>query len=633
MKNILCVLLCLLLCAAPFIPVCAASATDAPLLDGAKLVTFGDSITALSTWPYAVAKGANMDLYNEGIGGNTSLQGAARFERDVLAHDPDFVILSFGTNDFYLEDGVNPRVSIADYQATLTGFIDQIRAIGGVPFLLTPPFLDAEALGGPAYYPEGSVNLALDKYVNAMRDVAHRTGAHLIDIHAACDNGGYNPKTFLISDGIHLADQGNQVYTDTILAYLKANFRQDPSAPRVTTNDPAPLQDGAWTRSVISHDNDDWLVLFPGTMYVDQNEDNSLTFTNNTGAWPEVHYSPRVCETFYAPVDSTYVTLDLELDAAANIYFHFNGPTPTCEYRYTGFALAPVIRDLFPSIATSGYDICGGQDIRCTFPLSALVPDDYIAADGTVLFSGVKMFVSGVLGSTVTINEMSVTATNGTLPTTYYTDADSILPTSTAVITQNEGIVDYRINTDGSLTLARAAESTLAWPSVKIACGKTIDLHKTPYLHLSMTTNGGEGNGFLNYTDAHGNKKSIQLSKLVNGTSNDLKTATDAVVDLASALGTGGTITLDYFTLSVYGVPGAAITLHTLSTATGAVYADGDVDTNGTITAMDVRAVLLHVIKAETLYGHALTIADYNRDGIINTTDARAILLTVAEQI
>lgn len=630
MKKILCMILCVLLCAAPFAGVCAAPSADAPLLDGAKLVTFGDSITALSTWPYAVAKGANVHLYNEGIGGNTSIQGAARFERDVLAHDPDFVIISFGTNDFYLEDGVNPRVSIADYQATLTSFIEQINAIDGVPILMTPPFLDPEALGGPSYYPEGSVNLALDKYVNAMREVAYRTGTHLIDIHAACDNGGYDPKTFLIADGIHLADEGNQVYTDTILAYLQDNFRQDPSAPRVTTNDPIPLEDGAWTRSLISHDADDWLVLFPGTMNVVGNADDSLTFVNKTGKWPEVHYSPRVCETFYAPVDSSYVTMDLELDAAANIYLHFNGPTPTCEYRYTGFAVAPVLAKLFPSVATSGYDICGGQDIRVTFPLSAIVPDDYILADGTVLFSGVKMFVSGVMDSTVTVNEMSVTATDGVPPTKYYTDCESLLPDNTAVISQNEGVADYTINADGSLTLARSSESALAWPSVKIACGQTIDLHQTPYLHLSMTTNGGSGNGYLNYTDARGNSKSIQLSKLVSGTVNDLAADTDVVIDLASALGTGGTITLDNYTLSVYGVAGASVTFRALHTAQGRVYDMGDVDMNGTLTALDVRLILLHIIKAAPLYDHALTLADYNNDGKINTTDARAALVALS---
>ncbi len=630
MKKILCMILCVLLCAAPFASVCAAPAADAPLLDGAKLVTFGDSITALSTWPYAVAKGANMHLYNEGIGGNTSIQGAARFERDVLAHDPDFVIISFGTNDFYLEDGVNPRVSIADYQATLTSFIDQINAIDGVPILMTPPFLDPETLGGPSYYPEGSVNLALDKYVSAMREVAYRTGTHLIDIHAACDNGGYDPATFLIEDGIHLADEGNQVYTDTILAYLQDNFRQDPSAPRVTTNDPIPLEDGAWTRSLISHDADDWLVLFPGTMNVVGNADDSLTFVNKTGKWPEVHYSPRVCETFYAPVDSSYVTMDLELNAAANIYLHFNGPTPTCEYRYTGFAVAPVLAELFPSVATSGYDICGGQDIRVTFPLSAIVPDDYIAADGTVLFSGVKMFVSGVMDSTVTVNEMSVTTTNGTLPPTHDTDVRELLPATTAAVSRNEGVADYAINADGSLTLARAGADDIAWPSVKIACGQTIDLHQTPYLHLSMTTNGGTANGYFNYTDAWGNSHSIQLSKLVNGTVNDIAGDTDVMIDLASALGTGGTITLDDYTLSVYGVMGDSITIHTLSTAQSKPYTAGDADMNGTLAAADARLILLSVLDDSLLAGYACTLADVNGDGIVNTADARAVLVALA---
>ncbi|MBQ3094139.1 MAG: hypothetical protein IJC52_03110, partial [Clostridia bacterium] len=114
MKQLISCLLCaaLLFLAVP--AVSAAPAADAPLMDGATFVAFGDSITALSTWPRSVAKATNMHLINAGIGGNTSDQGLARFDRDVIARDPDFVIMSFATNDFYIEDGkTSARVSIA----------------------------------------------------------------------------------------------------------------------------------------------------------------------------------------------------------------------------------------------------------------------------------------------------------------------------------------------------------------------------------------------------------------------------------------------------------------------------------------------------------------------------------------
>lgn len=626
MKKFLSILLTAVLLCCATLSAFAAPAADAPVMDGATLVTFGDSITALSTWPRSVAKSVNMHLYNEGIGGNTTEQARARFERDVLSRDPDFVTISFGTNDFYLQDGTNPRVSIARYKENLQYFIDQVKAIGGTPILMTPPFMAAEALGPNSMYPEGSCNLALDVFVNAMREVASSTGTHLIDIHAACDNGGYNTSTFLIADGLHLADQGNQVFTDTIVSYMKANFNQDPSAPRVTANDPPALESGSWTKSLISHEAKDWLVLFPGTLYVTENDDGSISFASTTGGWPEMHYSPDFSQMFYAPVENSVLTLDMELKNAANISLYFNGPTPTHEYTNTSIPLAPIIEAHCPSVRVNGHDISGNQDIRVSVPLSAVVPSQYILADGSALFSGVKMLVVGDADIPVTFNEFSVTTGSPEAPVC--ADDTSLLPTSLSQITNAEGKVEYVHEQIGSLVMARSAESDIAWPSVKVTSGKSIDLHKTPYLHLKMTTNGGSANGFLHYTDVYGNQGSVRLSELVNGTTADFDSNLDVTVDLASYIKTGGTITLDYYTLSVYGVVGASITWNTLATARDASneYTPGDIDGNDQITTSDAMFTLQHALGIIALEGNALKAADYNGDGVINTADARDIL-------
>ncbi len=614
-----------LLCCA-VLPAFAAPAADAPVMDGKTLVTFGDSITALSTWPRSVAKGVNMHLYNEGIGGNTTEQARARFERDVLSRDPDFVTISFGTNDFYPETGV-PRVSVARYKENLQYFISEVRAVGGTPILITPPFMAPDAMGPDSMYPnEGSSNKALDVFVNAMRDVASSTGTHLIDIHATCDNGGYNTDTFLIADGLHLAAQGNQVYTDTIVGYMKNNFRQDPSAPRVTANDPPALESGSWTKSVISHESKDWLVLFPGTLYTTENNDGSISFASTTGGWPELHYSPDFSQMFYAPVEGSVLTLDMELKNGANISLYFDGPTPTHEYTNTSIPLAPIIEAHCPSVLVNGHDISGGQDIRVSVPLSAVVPSKYIRADGSVLFSGVKMLVVGDADVPVTFNEFSVTTGSPAAPR--YADETSLLPTSLSQITNAEGKVEYVHEQVGSLVMARSAESDIAWPSVKVTSGQTIDLHKTPYLHLNMTTSGGSANGFLHYTDAHGNQGSVRLSELVNGTTADFDTDLDVTVDLASYIKNGGTITIDYYTLSVYGVVGASIKWNTIATARDASdeYILGDVDGNGQLTTSDAMYTLQHALGIITFEGVALKAADFDGNGEINTADARDIL-------
>lgn len=613
----------LLLTAVPF--AFAAPAADAPLMDGATFITFGDSITALSTWPRSVAKATNMHLINAGIGGNTTAQGKARFERDVLSKDPDFVIMSFATNDFYLEDGVNPRVTVADYKTNLQFFITQVKAVGAVPILMTPPFLSDESQGGSSLYPEKSVNLALDKYVVAMREVASATDTHLIDMHAVCDSG-YDLNTFLIADGLHLADQGNQVYTDTIVAYLQEHFRQDALAPRVTTNDPPALQTGSWTKSLIPFDAADWLVLFPGTLYGTNNADGSLSFANTTGKWPEVHYSPGFGKMFYAPVANSTLTLDMELTASANISLYFDGPTPTHEYTNTGVAIARILNEYHPNVNISGDDLAGGQDIRVSVPLSAIVPTQYIRADGTVLLSGVKMFVSGAADAPVTFNELSVSANGGNGAPDRYADKTSLLPTDLNLITNAEGKADYVLEKVGSLVLSRAADSEIAWPSVQVTSGKTIDLHETPYLHLKMSTNGGSANGFLHYTDAHGNSGSVRLSALVDGTANDFAADIDTYVDLASHIQCGGTITIDSYTLSVYGEVGDSIKWSSLAFAAEVQGLIGDLNNNGEVDTSDATVLLRHLLGGNKLSTEQLVIADFDQSGTADTSDVRKIL-------
>jgi len=626
MKAWLSLLLSVALMLAALPAVFAAPAADAPVMDGKTLITFGDSITALSTWPRSVAKGTNMHLINAGIGGNTTEQGRARFERDVLSRDPDFVIMSFATNDFYLEDGTNPRVTTARYKENLHYFINEIEKAGGVPILMTPPFLSDDSQGGSSLYPEGSVNKALDKYVVAMREVASEAGVDLIDMHAVCDSG-YDLNTFLIADGLHLADQGNQVYTDTIVSYLKEHYNEDPSAPRVTTNDPPAMQTGAWTQSIVSQDDADWLVLFPGTMVLTENTDRSLSFTNITGPWPEVHYSPGFSEMVYAPVANSTLTIDMELTtAAANISLYFDGATPTHEYTNTSVPLAPALAEHCPTVKTSGYDISGGQDIRVSLPLSAIVPSKYIRSDGSVLLSGLKMLVVGNADATLTINELSVSANGGAAAPARYTDTVSLLPTDLSQVTNEEGKVEYVHEATGSFVMARAADSDIAWPSVKVTSGKTVDLHDTPYLHLKMSVNGGSANGFLHYTDAHGNSDRVRLSELVNGTTSDFDTDLDVTVDLASYLKTGGTVTITHYTLSVYGAVGDSIKWEALAAAKAAAHIQGDIDGDGTVSTKDATAIFRHILGSATLSDAKLAVGDYDCNGKVSSSDVRAIL-------
>ncbi len=633
MKRSLSLLLSLLLMLTAISAVSAAPAADAPVMDGKTLVTFGDSLTALSTWPRSVAEGLNMHLVNSGIGGNTTAHAAARFDRDVAAHNPDFVIMCFGTNDFYRADGTNPRVDLTTYTQNLQHFIDRVKALGAEPILMTPPFISPAASGGPSLYPEGSVNYALDKYVDAMRNVAAENGVGLIDMHSVCDNGGYTVESFLIADGVHLSAEGNRVYTDTITAFMKDHYRQDPSAPRVTYPTPPAAEPGVWTKDIAPTTLEDWLIIYPDDAYGIQEADGSLSFANKNGMWPEVHYSPAVEDTLTVPVKGSYLTIDMDFEAGSNIILFFNGPNPTLAYANTYVSLTKHLKNAAPSLQTSGDDILAGQSVYTTLKLEEIIPASFIAADGTVVFSGVKVFVVGDAGKKVTLKELSVTTTDASVtPDTPVTeDADSLLPTDASQITQANGKADAVINRDGSLTLTRLAESDIAWPSVRIASGKTINLSETPYLRLNLTHNGGWANGYLYYTNAYGTQSSVQLSKLIDGTESDFCQA-DITVNLAQKLGTTGVITLDYYTLSVYGIGGDSVTWHALTTAKDYVEPTrqaGDVNGDGTVSTADATAIFRHILGSVKMDDATLAFGDYDGNGSVSSSDVRRILIDI----
>lgn len=403
-KRISCFLILMMLCG-----LCACG-KEKPLLDGATLVTFGASNTALSQWPSEVATALNMNLVNAGIGGNTTAHGIDRFERDVASADPDFVSICFGTNDFYRKNGLDPQVTPEDYRQNLLTMVEKTTALGAVPILITSPFITETASGGAARYPEGSVNAALDVYVDVMREVAKETKTALVDIHALCDEQ-YATTDFLSGDGVHLSPLGDKAFSDAVIAYMTEHFRQDPDAPRVEPPTAPTAQKGEWTKSIVPDRPEDWLIIYPDTIVADTDKSGAVRFANTTGEWPEVHYSPKLQDGIAAPVSGSYLTIDLELEAATNILLFFNGNTPTVQTGNQYLSLTAAIKKQIPSLRVSGDDILGGQRVQCTISLLELTGGRFLRDDATLLFSGVKVFVIGDAGKTVTIRELSVTTT------------------------------------------------------------------------------------------------------------------------------------------------------------------------------------------------------------------------------
>jgi len=188
------------------------------------MVCFGDSLTAFGTWPTVLQDTFHTTVINAGVGGNTALQGLARFDTDVVPHSPELVFIGFGTNDQVIYDpAVGSQVSPDAYRRTLEELIDRSEALGAKVCLLTPCVVDSDA-----YYsrhpkewcePYGGVQTMLESYRNIMREVAAEKRVHLLDIGAlssGCKDAMLGTPAHPDFDGVHPIDTGKALYAQWV---------------------------------------------------------------------------------------------------------------------------------------------------------------------------------------------------------------------------------------------------------------------------------------------------------------------------------------------------------------------------------------------------------------------------------
>lgn len=90
----------------------------------------------------------------------------------ALAEKPDVVLIQFGHNDSHATANPEATSATGDFRDYLRRYIDDTRAIGGVPVLVTPMCRRTPADN-------------LVPYADAMKAVAAEQNVALIDLHAA----------------------------------------------------------------------------------------------------------------------------------------------------------------------------------------------------------------------------------------------------------------------------------------------------------------------------------------------------------------------------------------------------------------------------------------------------------------
>ncbi len=234
-----------------------------------RVIAMGDSCTAQGMPPYSVLLHMLLQTdhptpepwhaYNTGVFGYSSIQGLRQFQITVRHFQPDVVTLYYGWNDHWLykkpdhmrmavrlnpwraaltealqkkrlfgvlaraarqtgghdiaaeeahTDGLVLRVPPELYRATLTQFVNEIRAAGAVPLLITAPSrsLTKSAVKGRTIRSIEEGNRTHAEYVAITREVAESTGAHLLDLAAIMESPEYD--SLFSADGIHFEQPG-----------------------------------------------------------------------------------------------------------------------------------------------------------------------------------------------------------------------------------------------------------------------------------------------------------------------------------------------------------------------------------------------------------------------------------------
>ncbi len=164
------------------------------------------------------------DIVNSGIGGQTMREGMARFEKDVKAYSPDYLILGFGGNH---DDPKNEkrRVSAGEYRKLLDELKNRLDPKTEIIVMVMPPAIDDQhwAYKMPYVLQKGGMDKMQERDRNVSREFAGNNNYPVIDLSFKLRElmKASSPNYYTLPDGIHLTKNGYLVFTDMAFDIIK----------------------------------------------------------------------------------------------------------------------------------------------------------------------------------------------------------------------------------------------------------------------------------------------------------------------------------------------------------------------------------------------------------------------------
>lgn len=225
--------------------VCSCATSNVTERDTVKIVCFGNSTTAPRKGlnkEYPVRLGEklqlsviNAQIFNAGVPGSHAGSRSEnsfhkvghaldRFDTAVMAKNPDWVIISFGINDSWQDQGPDSpaRISLDKFKQHLSYFIEKIKAVHGTAILMTPNPL------GKRF--EKYRHQQLKKYRNTCLSIARKHNIEAVDawgIFRRKSRNASNGIDSLLMDGMHPNDSGHTLMADAVLQIILKKHADD----------------------------------------------------------------------------------------------------------------------------------------------------------------------------------------------------------------------------------------------------------------------------------------------------------------------------------------------------------------------------------------------------------------------
>jgi lysophospholipase L1-like esterase len=199
-----------------------------------KVIFFGDSITQagvqaggyivrIDSMCKAYGQGDNYEFIGAGIGGNKVYDLYLRMESDLLAQNPDVVIIYIGVNDVWHKSSSGTGTDPDKFEKFYQAIIDKLKAKNIKVILSTPAAIGEKIdFSNPQ---DGDMN----EYSNIIRRIASKNSLALVDLRKAFldynlkNNPDNKDRGILTSDRVHLNAKGNQLVADEMWKVIKGS--------------------------------------------------------------------------------------------------------------------------------------------------------------------------------------------------------------------------------------------------------------------------------------------------------------------------------------------------------------------------------------------------------------------------